>query len=63
MRPEDNLAVIANLTAATNRPDVLEAVAEWHEGRRGVRSRYIAQALRVALAANDNVALERRAAA
>ena len=59
-----NLDVIANLSPETNRPDVLEAVALWHEGRRGVRSRYIAQALRMALAANDNVAVgERRVAA
>lgn len=59
-----NLDVIANLSPETNRPDVLEAVALWHEGRRGVRSRYIAQALRMALTANDNVAAcERRVAA
>lgn len=66
MRPEDNLQVIANLSPATNRADVLAVIAEWHEARKGTRHRYIAQALRTAsgTAANDNrpARRERRAA-
>lgn len=66
-RQTDNLEVIANLTASTNTPKVLAAVAGWHERRRNRRSMAIAAALRQISGtsprpANDNRLRMRRAA-
>lgn len=65
-RSQDNMEIIANLTAETNTPKVLAAVAGWHERKRNRRHQAIAAALRTvsgtkARPANDN-RQQRRAA-
>ncbi|SFB52687.1 hypothetical protein SAMN03159496_04681 [Rhizobium sp. NFR07] len=67
-RSQDNLEVIANLTAETNTPKVMAAVAGWHERRRNRRSMAIATALRQVSGtkprpANDNRRPQRQRAA